>query len=246
MMKNAGEKAMALVDGQLAPGDVPELVRELARSPALVAELQAYLATAGRRIGGPFEAKLGEPVPGWLIDTVERAPQAPGRPLWPLRRWALLEHLTKGHRVPAWSLAAGPALAALLVALVAWSVVPASSQGGPIQGPLRVALDKTQSGKDAPLAALRPVLSFKSKAAAWCRQYELRYATRQVSHGLACRDDGGRWNIVASTRPRAIGLAPAGSEPRKAIDDLVTSMISGRPLSDADETSRIGTGWSRQ
>ncbi len=75
--EDAGEKAMALVDGRLAPAEVPELVQELARSPALVAELQAYLATAGRRMAEPFEAKLSEPPPAWLVDAVMRAPTAP-------------------------------------------------------------------------------------------------------------------------------------------------------------------------
>ena len=114
-----------------------------------------------------------------------------------------------------------------------------------MQANLGAALERTESGKDVSLAAVRPVLSFRSKAAAWCRQYEVRYGTKQAAHGLACRAGNGQWDVVASTAPAATGLRPAGSEPRKAIDDLVTAMISDQPLSKSDETSRISKGWSQ-
>jgi hypothetical protein len=247
-MKNAGEKAMALVDGQLPPAEVPELVQELAHNPALVTELQTYLATAGRRIAGPFEAKHSEPLPAWLVDKVMRAPVAESSPGRPLARHAagLIERLRQRYRVPAWSLAAGPALAAALVALGAWLVAPPAGRSDlEANLGLALALERTESGKDAALVALRPVLSFKSKAAAWCRQYELRYATRQASHGLACRSDGGRWDVVAATPPTAIGTRPAGSGQRKAIDEKATAMMSDQPLSRSDEADRISKGWSQ-
>jgi len=241
MMTHAGEKAMALVDGQLAPDEVPALVQELARSPALVAELQAYLATSGQRIAAPFEAKASEPAPAWLVDSVRQGPSRP--PVRSAERArALIEALKRRHRVPAWSLAAGPALATGL-ALV-WLAMPALRQGDHLAAHLAVGLEKTESGKDASLVALRPVLTFKSKAGGWCRQYELRYGPRQASHGLACRSEGGRWQVVASTAPGPIGPRPAGSEPRKAIDARVTEIMDDQPLSKADEAARIGNGWS--
>jgi hypothetical protein len=36
---------------------------------------------------------------------------------------------------------------------------------------------------------------------------------------------------------------PAGADRRKAIDDLVTSMMRGQPLSQAEEAATIGRGW---
>ena len=252
-MKSAGEKAMALADGRLAPGEVPKLVQELARSPALVAELQAYMATAGRRMAEPFEAKLSEPPPAWLVDAVMRVPEAPvvasgSEP--PVAQRAghlrgLVGWLGRRYPVPAWSLASGPALAAVLVAIGMWLAPPPPGQGSGVEASLGRALEWTESGKDAALVALRPVLSFKSKATAWCRQYELRYATRQASHGLACRNEGGRWDVVAATPPAALGSRPAGSGPRKTIDSLVTAMMSDQPLSRPDEAATISKGWSR-
>jgi hypothetical protein len=242
MSKHPGEKAMALVDGQLAPSEVPALVQELARSPALVAELQAYLTTSGRRLAEPFAAKAGEPVPAWLIDSLRQARGA--RPAGAVARGpSLIGALKRRHLVPAWSLAAGPALAAGL-AVAVWLGMPATP-ADVIAAHLAVGLERTESGKDASVVALRPVLSFKSKADGWCRQYELRYASRQASHGLACRGEGGRWNVVASTAPAPIGPRPAGSEPRRAIDDLVTAMMGDQPLSNGEEAARISGGWPR-
>jgi hypothetical protein len=247
-MKTAGEKAMALVDGQLAPAEVPELIKELARSPALVAELQAYLATAGRRMAQPFEAKLSEAPPAWLVEAVRQAPAVEGRADAPVveRAGGVLGWLGRRYPLPGWSLAAGPALAGILVALGMWLAPPVPpGQGGVMEAHLGDALERTESGKDAALVALRPVLSFKSKATGWCRQYELRYAARQASHGLACRGTGGRWDVVAATPPAALGPRPAGSGPRKAIDELVTAMMIGQPLSRSDEAATIGKGWSQ-
>jgi len=248
-MTTAGEKAMALVDGRLAPAEVPQLVQELARSPALVAELQAYLTTAGRRMAEPFEAKLSEPAPAWLVDAVMRsraAPEAASRSEQPLARGVrgLLGWLQRRYPVPAWSLATGPALAAVLVALGMWLAPAPSGHPSIADAGLGLALERTESGKDAPLIALRPVLTFKNKTTAWCRQYELRYAAKQASHGLACRSQGGRWEVVAATPPAAVGPRPAGSGPRQAIDDLVTAMMIDQPLSRSDEAATIGKGWS--
>jgi hypothetical protein len=158
----------------------------------------------------------------------------------------LLQRLRQRYALPAWSLAAGPALAAVLVALGAWLAMPQAGRGGLAEeASLGLALEKTESGKDAAVLALRPVLSFRSKDSAWCRQFELRYAAKQASHALACRNDSGRWTVVAATPPAAIATRPAGSEPRKVIDELVTARMGDQPLSRSDETAMIGKGWSR-
>ncbi len=44
---------------------------------------------------------------------------------------------------------------------------------------------------------------------------------------------------------RRIGTRPAGSGPRKAIDELVTAMMSDQPLSRSDEAAAISKGWSQ-
>jgi hypothetical protein len=238
-MKNAGEKAMALVDGQLAPAEVPDLVQELARSAPLIAELQDYLAVSQSRLAATYADKAEEPVPAWLIDTVRRGPVADGRSRAAFARGLLW---LQTYRVPAWSLAAAPALTALAL-LAVWLVASTPSRGLLVEASLGTVLDGAVSGKDAPVASLRPVLSFKSTSAGWCRQFEVRHADKQVSYALACRGEAGHWDVVASTQPGSGGLMPAGADRRKAIDDLVTSMMRGQPLSQAEEAATIGRGW---
>ncbi|HEX5957933.1 MAG TPA: hypothetical protein VFY92_04660 [Hyphomicrobiaceae bacterium] len=244
---------MALVDGQLPAAEVPSLVQELARNSALVEELQQYLATSRSRIGDAYAAIGMEPVPHRLIQAVmEWHAPAPPRPLRnPARQMWLtriggraLAWLRQSYHVPAWSLAMVPVLVAVTAFASALSVLPL--HGNLQQTDLSAALEQTTSGKDTALATVRPILSFNSKDAGWCRQLEMRHAGRQVSHALACRKDGGRWSVVASTAPGPAGYAPAGANRRKVIDDLATSMMRGEPLSAADEAAAIGHGWRQK
>jgi hypothetical protein len=247
-MKDAGEKAMALVDGQLAPAEVPGLVQELARNPSLVTELQTYLALSRSRVASVFAGKGEEPVPAWLTDTVMRGGGTADRQPAPRKGFghSLLRWLQGSYRVPAWSLAAAPAAVVLLVALAGGLAVLQADPSGPMEASLGAALEGTASGRDAALASLRPVLSFSSKTAGWCRQIEVRHATRQVSHALACRGEDGEWNVVSSTAPGPGGFAPAGTERRKAIDDLATSMMRASPVSPEEEAALIARRWRPQ
>lgn len=244
-MKDAGEKAMALVDGQLAPAEVPSLVQELARNPSLVAELQTYLALSRSRIASAFAAKGEEPVPAWLADTVLRGRRvADRRPTPQMGLGAgLLRWLQGSYRVPAWSLAATPAAVVLLAVLAGGLAMLHTRREESLQMDLNAALEKAASGKDTAVAAVRPVLTFASKSAGWCRQVEVRHATRQVSHALACRGDNGQWNVVSTTAPGPASLAPAGADRRKAIDDLATSMMRGDPLSLEEEAALVARQW---
>lgn len=243
-MKDAGEKAMALVDGQLAPAEVPGLVQELARNAPLVAELQEYLAMSRGRIAAAYAAKSDEPVPAWLVDTVRRQPVSSLSPLRPPRFGrGLLRGLLRRLQVPVWSLATASALAVLLAVLWLGIMGQDAGRSGIAMAGLGAALERTESGKDAALVTLRPVLTFNSKAAGWCRQFDVRYGNTQVSHGLACRGEDGQWSVVSATAARTTGLMPAGADRRKVIDDLVTSMLRGEPLSQVDEATAIGRGW---
>jgi hypothetical protein len=246
-MMSAGEKAMALVDGQLAPVEVPGLVRELARNAALVAELQGYLAMSRSRIARVYAAKTDEQVPRRLVDAIMEAPLATGTSrsagqASPLGE-RLIGWLRGRRRVPAWSLAAAPTLAAAAAFALAVAVMPAGRDGS-ASSELGTTLERTASGTEAALATVRPMLSFSSKDGRWCRQYEMRGARRQTSHGLACRGQGGNWRVIASTVPSgASGYAPAGTDRRRTIDDLVTSMIVGEPLAADGEAAVISKGW---
>ena len=247
-MKDAGEKAMALVDGQLTPAEVPSLVQELARNAVAgrgAADVSGHVAEPdrvrlrgqGRGARSSMADRYGHArrrcraasryrIPGSAaaLSAGCRGAIAFPRGRWRRRRrrWPCLSRLQAVGRC---STRAAAAL---------------------IEVDLGAALERTASGKDAALATVRPVLSFNSKTAGWCRQFEVRHATRQVSHALACRGEDGQWSVVASTPPGPAGFVPAGTDRRKAIDDLATSMMQGSPLSPEEEAALIGRRWRSQ
>jgi hypothetical protein len=158
--------------------------------------------------------------------------------------------------VPAWSLAAAPSIAAAAAFAIAAAILPVGS-GGPgapeakagglgalASTELGAALERTASGKDQTIASVRPMLTFASKDAGWCRQFEVRGTGKQVSHGLACRRLVGDWRVLALTAPSAgSAYVPAGAGRRKLVDDMVTSMIAGEPLSAEGEAVVIDKRW---
>ena len=225
-MKYASEKAMALADGQLPPEEAPELVQELYHKPALVAELQAYLAMKPARLAQPYQALAQAPVPDSLIDTIMNykgtaAPRAERfSPFSAIQ--GLFGRLKQTYDVTGWSLVGRPALAGTMVAVCAWLLMPTSSVGAYVDANLGPALDKAVSGTQAPLVAVAPILSFKNKSAELCRQYDLVFSQRQASHAVACRNGAGQWNVVISTPLAGIGKATsAGPVSRKPVDDYV-------------------------
>ncbi len=226
-MKYASEKAMALADGQLPPEEAPELVQELYHKPALVAELQAYLAMKPARLAQPYQAIAQAPLPDSLIDTIMNykaaAPSAERSSPFSVIQ-GLFGRLKQTYDVTGWSLVGRPALAGTVVAVCAWLLIPTSSVGAYVDANLGPALDKAVSGVQAPLVAVAPILSFKNKSAELCRQYDLVFSERQASHGVACRNGAGRWNVVISTPLTGVGKATsAGPVSRKPVDDYVSA-----------------------
>ena len=241
-MEHALRKVLALADAEISPAEVPTLVQELARNPSLVRALQSYLAVGRRRIAAPYAAKVQEPVPQWLVDTVMRAPiGAPEDRSFNVVSFgrALLDRLKGKYRMPGWSLAAGPAVAAILAAVSVLQLVPPSSAGEKLLvAQLQQAIDKTLSGQDAPLLTFRPVITFVDKDQAYCRQYEVR-GSAERSFGVACRNPSGSWDIAMETAPSPTGTAPAGSV-REELDRVAGSRM-GRVL-DKDQADRAVIG----
>jgi hypothetical protein len=244
-MEHALRKVLALADAELSPAEVPGLVQELSRNPSLVRALQSYLAVGRRRIAAPYAAKVQEPVPQWLVDTVMQAPMGTpeGRSFNVVSFGrALVERLKGKYRMPGWSLAAGPAVAAILAAVSVLQLVPQPTEGDRLlAAQLQQAIDKTRGGQEAPLLTFRPVLTFVDKEQAYCRQYEVRGGGER-SFAVACRNPSGNWDVAMETAPSPTGTAPAGSV-REELDRFVGSRMA-RPL-DMDEADRaLSSQWS--
>ena len=239
-------KAMALADAELRASEVPSLIQELARSPALVRALQVYMAVGRSRIARPYAAKRDAPVPQWLIDTVMTAPMAEParqRPA-PLRAVAgsLLGWLKDKYRMPGWSLAAGPAVAAALAAVSTGLLVPTASHGESLlAAQMQRAIETTGSGEEARLLTLRPVATLLSQDQTSGRQIEMRAAGERTA-AVACRGSNGDWQILKQTAPYPVGTLPAGSS-REELDRFVGTLVSG-PLLEREEVKKLSTsGW---
>jgi hypothetical protein len=248
-MEQSLRKALAFADAELSAAEVPGLVHELARNPSLVRALQVYVAVGRQRIAKPYAAKRDEPVPQWLVDTVMQSPigqashRASGIGAY---IGGLIERLKDKYRMPGWSLAAGPAVAAVVAGVFAWLLMPNASHSETLLAmQLQRAIETTASGQTTPVLTFNPVLTFQNKDRTYCRQFELQSGTEQ-SAALACRERGGNWRVVMQMPARPMGTAaPAGSG-RRAVDDYVRSSIAGAPL-EADQVARlIDSEWTSQ
>lgn len=245
MMKFASEKAMALVDGQLAPAEAPAVIQEIARSPALMRQVQQYLAVNPRQIGDLFEDVDLGPVPDDVMDTVLHSPMGEVRQSKPgfVEKLAALAARTKErYTVPGWSLAAGPAVAGAAVAIWAYALMPTSSIGAYADAGMVVPpLESTMSDSKAQLV-FKPVLSYRSKSNELCRQFEVQYDAKHSSHAVACRRATGNWRMVMATKPGPFDpekSAPAETEARRAVDRYVDANISGKVLELEDERKAL-------
>jgi len=242
-MEHAHHKVVALADAELSAAEVPALIQELAHNPPLVRALQVYITVGRRRIAKPYDAKREEPVPEWLIDTIMRTPveRTAGRSASHGFGRDVLKRLKDKYTMPGWSLAAGPAFAAMLAAASAWLLVPSSSHGETLlAAQLQHAIETTGSSQDAPLLSFRPVLTFLGKDQAYCRQFEIRSGVER-SAALACRQGTGTWQVVMQTPPSPLGTTPAGA--REDLARLVASRMSGEPL-DAKQVDQLkDRGW---
>ena len=121
------------------------------------------------------------------------------------------------------------------------------------RGPLRQALDSSQSGRETilPFAAGRVLrmavkLSFRNHAQDYCRLYEAGLAGSENFGGIACNSNG-QWNIklqaqLAPAHPSAGRTMPAGTK-SSAIEAAVMSWIDGDALDPQDEDAMILKGW---
>lgn len=245
-MENAYHKALALADAELSPAELPALVDELARNPSMVRALQIYMTVGRGRLAKTYEAKRAEPVPQWLIDTVMRAPveQSADRSSKVISYGsALLERMRRRYRMSGWSLAAGPAFAAVLAAVSAWLLVPNSSHGETLlAAQLQQAIETTRNREDATLLTFRPVMTFQDKDQGFCRQFEIRSGSER-SGAFACRTQNGTWQVVMQAPPAVLATGPAGA--LTELNLAVTQRRVGPPL-EADEVAKLtANGWRR-
>ena len=239
MMKFASEKAMALVDGQLAPAEAPAVIQEIAHTPALMRLVQKYLAVNPWKIRQLYRDLEQEPVPDRLTDAVLYSPMGEVRrssPGFMEKLAALAARTREKYTVPGWSLAAGPALAGALVAVSAYTFMPTSSVGayadaGVMVPPLESTASSTQ-------LVVTPKLAFRNKSDELCRMLEVNYGAKRASFAVACRKVTGNWQMMMATKPGPVG-GPADAGVRGPAYAYVDATISGELLTAEQERDAL-------
>jgi hypothetical protein len=114
------------------------------------------------------------------------------------------------------------------------------------QGALASALETAPAGLVVKTSASDPAitvrLTFKSKAQAFCRQYEIDAGGGAAFAGIACRAASGHWQIsyhtpMAASPTSQTQVTPV-SDAKAQLGALVDAMSSGDPL-DAEEEARV-------
>ena len=234
------EQLMAYADGELPAAERGAVEAELARDPALAAQVDGY--RAGRRLlKQRFAAVAGEPVPQRLLDLLQAPPTPADDKVVPLRpRTPVLAAAPRRAR-PVWPMAlAASLLLALGLAGGGWLL---RGPAAVTADPLLAVLERSPSG-ELRRAGDEEFLVLASLATAdgrWCREYERGPAGGAMQRAIACREPGGGWREQRLPDAPSPGgdagyqLAGAGDDPAAA--------LGARRLDAQEEAARIAAGW---
>ncbi len=242
-MEDAYYKAMALADGELNSGDLPALAHTLVRDSALMRATQVCMDLRRGRLARIYARRVDEPVPQHLIDTVMTAPMGrPARRSAPLFG-ALIEWVRGNHPIPGWSLAAGPAFAALVAISASWLLVPAAGSATVMTPQIQAALERGVSNGGTALPGLRFLQTYWSSDDGWCREFNVASDAQQTS-AVACRWGEGMWRIVLQTPTVGPGAIGTAGTPRDHLDRYVQSRMSAPPLQPDQVEKVIKSEWA--
>jgi hypothetical protein len=186
--------------------------------------------------------KLGAPAgPAQVIDLAsvraERSRRVNGQRQMKVRRYSIAASLAVGL------------LAGVLIQRLATPGAVTEFHDGTLlaRGALAQALNEQLASSAAPGAAVRVLLSFKSRGGNYCRTFALSGGRSLV--GLACREQD-QWQLVnlmagegAVATGNAQNLRMAASPLPPALLQAVSDHISGDPLNAAAEAKARSNGW---
>jgi len=103
--------------------------------------------------------------------------------------------------------------------------------------------EERAAGSSQGAAAIRAVLTFRTREGGYCREYEMATAQGQFQ-GLACRQAGGEWAVEAHAAQKAQASgAPHPVGHGEQLDKAVDRRMEGDAFGAADEEAAIKNGW---
>ncbi|HXF54334.1 MAG TPA: hypothetical protein VNK52_09450 [Hyphomicrobiaceae bacterium] len=266
---------MAYADGELDPALRSAVEARLAVDPAMRVRLAAFTQTGREELSALFDPTMREAVPARLHDAIANFPMRNGSrqstaPRSGEVRGAAFGTLLQGLLGVSAISWARFALALLVGVSAGWVLsratlgpVPEGGQAPRLVGAdtasgalLLHVLESTPSGTvvsatgaDGTTVSFKVVLSFLSRNAEYCRQYEMVAAGGAEFGGLACRSKDETWRIEVHTRAPAKGISrggksvPAGEE--NAVDAAVRGIMpeTGEVLVGESEKELIRNRW---
>lgn len=256
-MRDDQNELMALHDGELSGQEASDAKDRQLDDPEARASLEK-LARADKAFADAADDMLDMPVPSSLVDAIRQF-EAPTQAQPGPETYAGTETEPKTAEVipfPRRRGLVGLAIAAGLAAVVATNTPLFQLPGKPALDPedagyaalLQDVLESVPSGEvrssvDGAVSVV-PMLSFRTDAAAYCREFMKLQDGAEFS-GVACRDGAGSWELVSQQR---ISTAAEGNDYRvaegeAAETELPPTLTRAADLSYAEEQAAIQAGW---
>lgn len=244
MTKFTDQHLSAYIDGELSEELTRALRETLSHDVELSDRLRA-LEQANQTFLSAHREIDDEPIPQFLLDTIEGAPQM-------IEDANNVVSLPTGRKnVRAWIM---PLAACLVLAIgvgLGARISLSSSLGTSeviLAGPVAQGSDLHQFLETVPSGQaqgdLTAILSFASIDGGYCRELG-----SSNSRSVACRaPDRARWTVLASvaddTQTPSDAYIPASANPARAIEQVVDQLIVGIPLSSDEESELLAGDWS--
>lgn len=249
----------ALIDEELAPGEVARLRARLAEDSALAARYEALRRT-DRKLRRAFASAADEPVPEDVLRLLREDRDREGRSA-PVGAAKIvpLPALRQLYRPPV-ALAAGIALFFLGFVLAEVLLPLSTPESGMTladaagvvhrDSPLHRVLESVPSSETLRLDgdfSATPRLTFKRADGNYCRLVEVS-GESGVNNTLACREDGA-WRLRLAAFSEGVpvsgdGYRPAAAARSPIVDRAIDGMIEGAPLGSEAEAELLGRNWS--
>lgn len=221
---------MAYADGELSGEDVQRVKSALETDPDLQAKLDRHIALK-TLIDEGVDAALQAPMPAGLIASIEADKAADISQETERHRPNLMAHIKTwwdNALLPdtGWQGAVASAAVALAVVAVLVETTDQTVETMPQQ--LVAALDSWSDNNTAGGVTVQN--SYLNGAGQFCRTFSERETLKKK--GLACRNMGGAWTLVASRDlPPENAFLPAGAD-----DDIMAALTKMHALPDNAET----------